>query len=147
MGTRADFYIGRGQAAEWLGSIAYDGAPDSHVKDYRIVDATTEQEMRERVARLLTNDISATKPEQGWPWAWANSSVTDFAYAFDAGRVYASMFGSAWFNPSDYENADWEVPDDEGVKFPDMTEKSNFVENGPRSGFLLMYVPNKRKQK
>ena len=27
MGTRADFYVGRGDAAEWIGSIAYDGYP------------------------------------------------------------------------------------------------------------------------
>lgn len=25
MGTRADFYSGRGKTAEWLGSIAWDG--------------------------------------------------------------------------------------------------------------------------
>ena len=28
MGTRADFYIGRGATAEWIGSIAWDGYPD-----------------------------------------------------------------------------------------------------------------------
>lgn len=27
MGTRADFYVGRGEQAEWLGSIAWDGNP------------------------------------------------------------------------------------------------------------------------
>jgi hypothetical protein len=27
MGTRADFYIGRGTEAEWLGSVAWDGYP------------------------------------------------------------------------------------------------------------------------
>jgi hypothetical protein len=27
MGTRADFYVGRGETAEWLGSIAWDGNP------------------------------------------------------------------------------------------------------------------------
>ena len=28
MGTRADFYIGKGTDAEWLGSIAWNGYPD-----------------------------------------------------------------------------------------------------------------------
>jgi hypothetical protein len=28
MGTRADFYVGRGETAEYLGSIAWDGYPD-----------------------------------------------------------------------------------------------------------------------
>jgi hypothetical protein len=27
MGTRADFYVGRGPDAEWLGSVAMDGYP------------------------------------------------------------------------------------------------------------------------
>ncbi len=27
MGTRADFYTGRGQTAQWLGSIAWGGYP------------------------------------------------------------------------------------------------------------------------
>jgi hypothetical protein len=27
MGTRADFYVGRGKDAEWLGSVAFDGYP------------------------------------------------------------------------------------------------------------------------
>jgi hypothetical protein len=27
MGTRADFYIGRGESAEWVGSVAWDGQP------------------------------------------------------------------------------------------------------------------------
>ena len=27
MGTRADFYVGRGESAEWLGSVAWDGNP------------------------------------------------------------------------------------------------------------------------
>ncbi len=28
MGTRADFYIGRGPTAEWIGSLPLDGYPE-----------------------------------------------------------------------------------------------------------------------
>lgn len=28
MSTRADFYVGRGAEAEWIGSISWDGYPD-----------------------------------------------------------------------------------------------------------------------
>lgn len=35
MGTRADFYVGTGANAEWLGSIAYDGHPDTI---YKVLD-------------------------------------------------------------------------------------------------------------
>lgn len=31
MGTIADFYVGRGPKAEWIGSIAWDGYPDGIV--------------------------------------------------------------------------------------------------------------------
>jgi hypothetical protein len=27
MGTRADFYVGKGKKSEWIGSIAWDGYP------------------------------------------------------------------------------------------------------------------------
>jgi len=35
MGTRADFYVGIGPEAEWVGSIAYDGYPDGVIADYK----------------------------------------------------------------------------------------------------------------
>jgi hypothetical protein len=33
MGTRADFYVGRGPEAEWLGSVAYDGDTGSNAEE------------------------------------------------------------------------------------------------------------------
>lgn len=33
MGTRADFYVGRGKDAEWIGSVAFDGYPDGFERD------------------------------------------------------------------------------------------------------------------
>lgn len=37
MGTRADFYVGRGTEAEWIGSIALDGYPDGIPDDGLVV--------------------------------------------------------------------------------------------------------------
>jgi hypothetical protein len=41
MGTRADFYVGRGGQAEWLGSIAWDGYPSGI--DKWVFSVSTEQ--------------------------------------------------------------------------------------------------------
>lgn len=43
MGTRADFYVGRGESAEWLGSIAWDGYPSGI--DYQDVLRPADEEL------------------------------------------------------------------------------------------------------
>jgi hypothetical protein len=114
MGTRADFYVGRGESAEWLGSIAWDGYPDG-------ID-----------------------PEMGWPWPWDDSGTTDYAYAFEDGAVYASSFGHAWFRPNpdapDFGEPEWdEHGNDLGsdATFPNMAERKA-VTLGPRSGVIVV---------
>lgn len=92
MGTRADFYVGRGLEAEYLGSIAWDGYPyDRHPGGVPLLvtRAKSESKYREAVTAFLAGREDATKPAQGWPWPWENSSTTDYAYAFDKGRVFA----------------------------------------------------------
>lgn len=49
MGTRADFYVGRGTEAEWLGSIGWDG----YEIDDSIHAAKTEEEYRAAVTAFL----------------------------------------------------------------------------------------------
>src|ERR1019366_740841 len=51
MGTRADFYIGRGASAEWLGSIAWDGHPDSVAA--AVLRATTEDKYRAALVKHM----------------------------------------------------------------------------------------------
>jgi len=93
MGTRADFYIGRGEGAEWIGSIAWDGYPDGLSCD--VLKANSESEFREAVQEMAHRD-DWTSPEMGWPWPWEDSRTTDYAYAFDGDRVWASCFGYTW---------------------------------------------------
>jgi hypothetical protein len=66
MGTRADFYIGRGKDAEWLGSVAWDGYPHGFDRP-GLMDATTEADYRAAVAAELDSREDATKPTDGWP--------------------------------------------------------------------------------
>lgn len=130
MGTRADFYVGRGLGAEWLGSIAWDGHPDSI--DATVIGAGSETEFRSAVADFLASRDDATLPDQGWPWPWSDSRTTDYAYAFD-GKVMASRFGHKWFDVGEPEP---ESDSPESAVFPDMSERSRFT-LGPRSGVIV----------
>ena len=94
MGTRADFYVGRGEQAEWLGSIGWDGYP-SGIPD-TVLNAHHEAAYRAAVAAFFATRDDVTLPEQGWPWPWNDSRITDYAYAFDEGGVYYSYFGHDW---------------------------------------------------
>jgi hypothetical protein len=65
-------------------------------------------------------------PENGWPWMWEDSQMTDYAYAFDEASVHASCFGRAWFDPKN----DLEKHDNAGPRavFPTMLQGSDLRE-------------------
>jgi len=152
MGTRADFYVGRGKGAEWLGSIAWDGYPtgiagkkhgtaNGDVTTSPILTATSEEVFRAEVRAELASREDGTTPDRGWPWPWNTSHTTDYAYAFDDGKVHASCFGHPWFDPTKPRNDDEQEEDSEEAKgprpeFPDMTERQN-VTFGKRSGVMV----------
>jgi hypothetical protein len=136
MGTRADFYEGRGTDAEWLGSIAWDGYPEGLSDQPELLQATTAEGFKEAVAALLAERDDGTTPDQGWPWPWENSRTTDYAYAFDSGSVWASYFGHSWFPATEQEPED-ETPKD--AAFPDMSSRQR-VTLGERSGLTVLAV-------
>ena len=88
MGTRADFYVGIGENAEWLGSVGYDGYPDGI--DKSIFRYKTEKTYRKNVRKFLESEDHGTVPENGWPWPWQDSHLTDYSYAFVDGKVMCS---------------------------------------------------------
>ena len=63
MGTRADFYVGRGENAEWLGSIAWDGYPERIPNT--ILAQHNEAVYRLEVGLFLGDRNDATLPEMG----------------------------------------------------------------------------------
>ena len=161
MGTRADFYVGRGLNAEWIGSIAYDGYPfderrrngagkqwEGGVKQDVLV-ATDEASYREAVTRCLkVKSNEGTMPAQGWPWSWNTSHLTDYAYAFDEGRVWMSVFGSEWRDPV-YPDDDDDDNENGSALFPNMSSRSNVAPPGQeRSGMLLLgfRAPKKKRR-
>lgn len=131
MGTRADFYIGRGLQAVWLGSVAYDGYLDGMPAE--LLNATTEDAFKTAVASLASRD-DWTSVDQGWPWPWEDSRTTDYAYAFDGDKVWASNFGHSWFDASQPE-PEGETPKD--AVFPNMKDRQN-VAFDKRSGLLII---------
>lgn len=109
MSTRADFYIGTGETAEWLGSIAFDGyriddvelehleRRDNSEADlatcWDIKHAADEASFRRSVADLLALNDDATTPDKGWPWPWDSSRSTDYVYAFVDGACKTFQYG------------------------------------------------------
>lgn len=139
MGTRADFYVGRGDTAEWLGSIAWDGYPAG--LPLRLLTSPSEEDYRRDISDFLDEREDATRVENGWPWPWKDSRTTDYAYAFHENNVWACPFGYYWYDAAD----DDPNVDDEGeptitektAVFPDMTAVQN-VTLGGRSGLIVL---------
>jgi hypothetical protein len=88
-------------------------------------------------------DNGPSPPEVGWPWPWEDSNTTDYAYAWDEGRVWITYFGHGWrtveevrayreaykaYGQDETETAPepediW--PEDVQLEFPDMSERRN----------------------
>jgi hypothetical protein len=142
MGTRADYYVGIGPNAEWLGSTAWDGYPDGAPAS--VLGAQGEADFRARVTELLQGRDDATLPEQGWPWPWKDSRTTDYAYAWHPERgIVVSVFGREWHTVAEVKAFD----DDDDVEWPKLTSKDvpnmaarQNVTLGRRSGILSMGV-------
>ncbi len=162
MGTRADFYIGFGEKAEWIGSIAWDGMPffkPDLSDDYKggikedLLGATTESAYRLAVAACIDSELHhGTPPELGWPWPWDTSHSTDYTYSFDNGKVWLSIFGQSWHIPKFTRSTDDHEYDcacdcsnvDEGQLGPEVVHPNlSFIRNmppvgDPRSGIVTV---------
>lgn len=141
MGTRADFYLGRGKAAEWLGSVAFDGYPDNILDGTHLGSAATPEEFRAALSEGPSAEDHWTNPEQGWPWPWEDSGTTDFAYALDESRVWVSCFGGPWMTVGESlmdsrEREELLVGRAKAV-FPDMKDRQA-VTFGKRSGLIIV---------
>jgi hypothetical protein len=135
MGTRADFYVGRGVSAQWIGSIAMDGYPAGEPES--VLKVSSEEEWRAGVADLLNHIEHATSPEQGWPWPWDNGHLTDYSYSFAEGRVWVAKFGHGWWPASEVEPTSWDKWPK--VPLPDMTGLKRLADLGTvRSGVILI---------
>ena len=137
MGTRADFYVGRGPNAEWLGSIAWDGYPDGI--DDSVLKAASEGAYRAAVTTFLADREDASLPSDGWPWPWDDSGTTDYAYAFENCAVVASCFGARWHDPNAERTEEEEDADDKfPATFPNMSDRKRRPIFGKHSGVIVV---------
>lgn len=118
MGTRADFYIGRGQDAEWLGSVAWDGYEWAEEEGCDLMQAKTPDEFRATVAAIQAERKDFTTPAEGWPWPWDDSNTTDYAYVFHDGAVEIPR-----------ESVDW---------LPNMAARKNVQWNSAKGGIFVV---------
>ena len=140
MGTRADFYVGKGKDAEWLGSIAWDGYRDGIDDD--VLLATNESAFRGAVTKFLSERDDATLPDQGWPWPWDDSRTSDCSYWFFGGKCWeAAGYPVDYFFPCDEPMPESDGPEiyqgRERVEFPNMAHLKN-VTLGKRSGLTVL---------
>jgi hypothetical protein len=145
MGTRADFYVGRGADAEWLGSIAWDGyiEPPGIAKSApAVIHAPCEAAYRRAVADMLKARDDATTPDQGWPWPWDNSDTTDRSYSFFGGEVQHCHWDGPWVTAKEALASDFDYERARegakvGASHPDMSAHKA-VTLGKRSGLMVI---------
>ena len=94
MSVHADFYVGRGHGAEWLGSIVYDGHPVCIPE--KVWDVADQRTWRKNVAWFLEKTLTRAKPEYGWPWPWDDSTGTNYSYTFDDNKTWFCRYGAKW---------------------------------------------------
>lgn len=101
---KADFYIGLGQDARWLGSIRDGGHPavvakdhdlfnmDGNVEDY---DEDTFVELVNAILADVPDHVPVARADRNdlWPWTYDTSVGTAFTYAWNNGCIHVFEHG------------------------------------------------------
>lgn len=127
MPTRADFYVGRGLTAEWVGSVVWDGYPDALPS--KLAKAESEEVFRKEAMKFLKARGDAILPEHGWPWSWDDSSGTTYSYAFEKEQVWACAYGSSWWKVTNKE-PNHRTLKRKTARFPDMSLRRKLASTG-----------------
>ena len=96
MGTKANFYVGMGPQAEWLGYLQCDGGPDqSHIAKHFKKLPKTARGYRSKVSRIL-------KDQKSWgascetPETSADNLWSTYEYTFHDNQVMVNAFYRQW---------------------------------------------------
>lgn len=89
----ADFYIGRGETADYLGSVWGDVSPDDlkaiTLFQSRTEDLYDEKDFYRDVMSLIESDeFEKSNDRMTWPHRYATSGASDWAYCFDKATVH-----------------------------------------------------------
>lgn len=121
MGKRADFYLGRGMASRYAGSLTHDADP-AELQNY-FEGVRSEPEFLVAVAETFKH-YDYVRPEFGWPWPWKDSNATDTAICFYEGRVWSRHWSGRWAPLARYNR-----PGRVKARFPSMTRQPNTPES------------------
>jgi len=82
----ADFYVGRGETAEYLGTIRGDDVDPESLK--AITRFQSELDFRREVKKLILGDEATSNDGTTWPHRYATSGASDWVYCFDKATVH-----------------------------------------------------------
>lgn len=85
----ADFYVGRGPDASYLGTRELDGEPEEVCPFTVFQSRSSDEYTQDRYAQTVTQLIDTTT----WPHQHDDSTSTEWTYCWDNGTVYVYHFG------------------------------------------------------
>ena len=85
--SRADFYVGLGPTAKYLGSITSNAEPENI--PFSVKRARTPEAFEAAVRKLIRKTDGALV----WPWPYATSHDTDYTYLMSDGQLHIVRFG------------------------------------------------------
>ncbi|UUV28588.1 hypothetical protein NQK81_27835 [Amycolatopsis roodepoortensis] len=121
--TTHDFYLGRGQDADWLGSVRLGTRNDRWLDEITRARSAggfiTLVALFLRTARIHeAGEVALGNRE--WPWPWPTSHGTDFTHAFDTDAVWTARRGDRWSLRADQYIPPG--PDETPLEFPPMRD-------------------------
>lgn len=97
---KADFYVGIGPDAEWIGSVSKCGSPFEMLTEMLL---QVNQTMYEELVIEYINYCEGVVANHicQWPWQWPDSRMTDYSYFFvpEHEKVYVSIGGDVLLDP------------------------------------------------
>lgn len=100
MSSKADFYIGMGPSAEWLGSVHRCGelwalSTNILIQSSRVMYEELVTEYIELCKGIVAEHVCQ------WPWPWDDSRMTEYTYIFlpTRNKVYMSVMGEMLVDP------------------------------------------------
>lgn len=99
----ADFYVGRGEKAEYIGSIVGANVNPEDLRAFTRFQGTEknlydERQFRAEVAHLIESpEYELAFDGTRWPYGYATSGASDWAYCFDLASVHVFQEGHLVF--------------------------------------------------
>lgn len=150
MSTKTDFYIGRDDNAEWIGSLQWECDPENLLRvppGRRALSATDETTYRDAIADLLTtwelDELGIAYPRRtGWPWPWHTSHVSSWIVTFDPADngVFVTVGGGVRWEQIDHHTP--REPRTDDVQPPDIEAWLRTPAAPPSVPLPLMRDPN-----